>query len=120
MQHQPAMFSQIEPYVIPMMNWVLDSEQADFIEDVARTLCYITLHSVEISANIWQFFPKIVHVLSSWGTDYMPEFLATLDNFVSRSTQQFLTSGALDMLLNLYHFVRGVSCFVVCLFFTRL
>lgn len=99
----PAAYPLLEPFVIPICQMVLQQEMTEYLDEVLKMLIFLSLHEEPVSAQVWSCFPEICRMLTTWAADYMSESLAIFDNLISRSTEKFLTSGALDMAINIFN-----------------
>eukprot|EP01122_Echinamoeba_exundans_P010769 TRINITY_DN4098_c0_g1_i2.p1 TRINITY_DN4098_c0_g1~~TRINITY_DN4098_c0_g1_i2.p1 ORF type:complete len:1094 (+),score=314.68 TRINITY_DN4098_c0_g1_i2:54-3335(+) len=98
----PQIYPLLEPYVIPICQLVLKEEMTEYLDEVVKILVFLSLHETPVSENVWNCFPGICNMLTTWAADYVAESLAIFDNLIARSTDKFLSSGALEMVLNIY------------------
>lgn len=52
---------------------------------------------------MWNLFPKMYHAFSEWGPDFLSNILVPMDNYISKSTQVFVSGEYLQMVLQMYH-----------------
>jgi importin-7 len=98
----PQIYPALEPYVIPICQLVLKEEMTEYLDEVLKILVFLSLHETPVSDNVWSCFQGICNMLTTWAADYVAESLAFFDNLISRSTDKFLTSGALDLAMGIY------------------
>jgi len=104
----PTTYPQMEPALLPLITRCLKKDAQDHLEDVLEVLSYLTYYSPEISPALWSVFPKLHECFHVWADDYVNSFLTPIDNYISRSTEVFLTAenGAyLEMVVSI---CRGV------------
>nr|GLL41506.1 importin beta-like SAD2 [Ipomoea trifida] len=87
----PHLFEQIEPTLFPIMRRMLTTDGQDVYEEVLEIVSYMTFYSPKISMNMWSLWPLMMEALADWAIDYFPNILVPLDNYISRSTEHFLT-----------------------------
>jgi len=76
----------------------------DFFEEIIRIISFLTYYSPTITPKMWTLFPKMYQAFEEWAIDYIGNILVPMDNFISRSTEVFLTPGTpyLEMVFNMY------------------
>lgn len=99
----PQIYPQLEPFIIPICETVLREQMTEYLDEIVKILVFLSLHESPVSPAVWSCFPPICHMLTSWAADYVPECLAIFDNLIARSTDTFLSSGALDMALGIFN-----------------
>ncbi|XP_019170979.1 PREDICTED: importin beta-like SAD2 [Ipomoea nil] len=87
----PHLFEQIEPTLFLIMRRMLTPDGQDVYEEVLEIVSYMTFYSPKISMNMWSLWPLMMEALADWTIDYFPKILVPLDNYISRSTEHFLT-----------------------------
>jgi len=95
-----GMYSQLEPLLVPVIMNVSIS-LVDMFSDYIQILTYFTFHG-DISDALWAVFDQYVEIYFSWGRDFLQELLKPFDNFISRSTDKFLSRGSLEKIWNIY------------------
>nr|GMD68068.1 importin beta-like SAD2 [Ipomoea batatas] len=73
------------------MRRMLTTDGQDVYEEVLEIVSYMTFYSPKISMNMWSLWPLMMEALADWAIDYFPNILVPLDNYISRSTEHFLT-----------------------------
>ena len=58
-------------------------------------LSYLTYYSPSISEELWGLFPLLHEAFHTWACEYVNNLLVPIDNFISRSTERFITGGAM-------------------------
>ncbi|CAM6037581.1 unnamed protein product [Sphagnum compactum] len=87
----PNLFPQMEPTLLPIMQRMLTTDGQDVFEEVLEIVSYMTYFSPVISLNMWSLWPLMVNAVGEWAIDYFENILVPLDNYISRSTEHFLT-----------------------------
>jgi hypothetical protein len=87
----PDLFPAMEPTLLPIMQRMLTTDGQDVFEEVLEIVSYMTYFSPVISLNMWSLWPLMVDAVQDWAIDYFENILVPLDNYVSRSTEHFLT-----------------------------
>lgn len=96
------LFPVLEDILFPVMSKLLSTEGQDVFEDVLEILAYFTYFEDPISPRLWSLWPQLHSCLVTWGIDYWDNILVPLDNFVSRGTEQYLTSTSPNYQESLY------------------
>ncbi|KAG6549125.1 hypothetical protein Mapa_009351 [Marchantia paleacea] len=87
----PHLFPQMEPTLLPIMQRMLTTDGQDVFEEVLEIVSYMTYFSPTISLDMWSLWPSMVNAMDEWAIDYFENILVPLDNYISRSTEHFLT-----------------------------
>ncbi|KAG0567157.1 hypothetical protein KC19_7G115500 [Ceratodon purpureus] len=98
----PDLFPQMEPTLLPIMQRMLTTDGQDVFEEVLEIVSYMTYFSPVISPNMWSLWPLMVDAVQDWAIDYFENILVPLDNYVSRSTEHFLTCAQPDYQTSLF------------------
>ncbi|XP_024396720.1 importin beta-like SAD2 [Physcomitrium patens] len=98
----PELYPAIEPTLLPIMQRMLTIDGQDIFEEVLEIVSYMTYFSPVISPNMWSLWPLMVDSVQEWAIDYFGNILVPLDNYVSRSTEHFLTSTQPDYQSSLF------------------
>ncbi|KAK1299968.1 hypothetical protein QJS10_CPB13g00661 [Acorus calamus] len=104
----PHLFVQIEPTLLPIMRRMLTTEGQEVIEEVLEIVSYMTFFSPTISLDMWSLWPLIIEALGDWAIDFFDNILVPLDNFISRSTEHFLTCKDPDYRQSLWNMLSSV------------
>jgi len=100
---RPELYPPVEEVLLPLMKLTLSDEFADFFEDGVKIITFITFYSDTISPAMWSLIP-LMHARFQACTEFMEDFLNPLDNYISRSTEHFLTGGPyLPMVSDMYN-----------------
>lgn len=101
---QKKLTEDLNIYLYPIFDELLDPDQYDFLENLADMLTYVTFYSQAIVPKHWEYFDSIYQVicggntskkqlcelsLNGWAPDHLSDFLAPLDNFISRDPHTF-------------------------------
>ena len=86
-----TLYPQLEPLLQPLCERMLTEEGLDVYEEVLEILAYLTYYTPTISDWAWRLFPRLVHNVTTFGSDYFGDTLTPLDNLISRDTERFLT-----------------------------
>jgi len=101
-QDRPELYPPIEELLMPVMRYTMSPEAADFFEEGAKLATFITYFGKSISPAMWSLFP-IMHERFMECTDFIQDLLNPFDNYISRSTETFLTGGHyLQMVSEMY------------------
>jgi hypothetical protein len=88
----PSLYPALEPYAIPVLEIGFSRTGAHYIEDVLAMMTEITYFTpAPFSPEMWGLFDKICQAYMSWAPDYMQTMLPSLDNFISRDKETFLS-----------------------------
>eukprot|EP00947_MAST-08B_sp_MAST-8B-sp1_P000681 g681.t1 len=94
-ESHPAVFPALEAPLLPLLARMMDPDGIEYLEQTLNAITYFTYYSPEpLSANLWNFFPLLMSAYYGWGNDYIAEFAAPLDNFITRGTDVFLTGSS--------------------------
>uniref|UniRef100_A0A6B2KX71 Importin N-terminal domain-containing protein n=1 Tax=Arcella intermedia TaxID=1963864 RepID=A0A6B2KX71_9EUKA len=86
---EPTIMSKVEPILLPVLYNVSPSI-VDLFSDYIQIITYLTYFG-NISDGLWKLFEMLTDIYFSWGNDYLEDFLAPFDNFISRGTDRFLS-----------------------------
>lgn len=106
----PAVYLQLEPVLLPFLAMIFQMEGSDFLEDAIDAVTCLTYFG-EITENTWQMYNYLLQALMTYAPDYASEILAPLDNFISLSTEKFLTGDRLQNLCAVLERVLPLFCF---------
>ncbi|KAH7682960.1 Exportin-2 C-terminal protein [Dioscorea alata] len=98
----PHLFVQIEPILLPMLQKMLTNDCQDVFEEVLEIVSLLTAFSPIISLELWSLWPMLVEALRDWAMDFFGDVLVPLNNYISRSTEHFLTCRGPDYQLSLW------------------
>jgi len=104
----PAMYTELEPLVFPIMYRMLSTEGQDVFEEILELISYFTYYSPVISDNMWRLWPMIVEAVHDWAVEYFENILIPLDNYISRGTERFLTCKNPDYMGSAYNLMQRV------------
>lgn len=104
----PDLFPLMEPTLLPIMQRMLTTDGQDVFEEVLEIVSYMTYFSPVISLNMWSLWPLMVDAVQEWAIDYFENILVPLDNYVSRSTEHFLTCKEPDYQQSLFKMLSTV------------
>ncbi|KAM3732491.1 hypothetical protein ACB098_11G064600 [Castanea mollissima] len=62
----------------------------EVFEEVLEIVSYMTFFSPTISMDMWSLAPLMMEALADFASDYFPNILVPLDNYVCRGTAHFL------------------------------
>eukprot|EP01087_Luapelamoeba_hula_P007288 TRINITY_DN1779_c0_g1_i1.p1 TRINITY_DN1779_c0_g1~~TRINITY_DN1779_c0_g1_i1.p1 ORF type:complete len:1013 (+),score=139.46 TRINITY_DN1779_c0_g1_i1:120-3158(+) len=106
-----AIYSQMEPVVMPALLKVMDPDAMDFFDEGLKIINYLTFYGENISDLMWSLFPLLYRAFMNWATDWMDKLLIPFDNFISRATDRFLSHPEyLTMVLTMYEQLVGEKC----------
>jgi len=69
---------------------------------------YMTYFSENISLEMWSLWPLMMSALDDWAIDFFENILVPLDNYISRSTEHFLTCKDPDYQQSLFKVLSSV------------
>eukprot|EP00250_Pteridium_aquilinum_P010585 c19495_g1_i1 orf=322-3393(-) len=104
----PDLFPQVEPILLPILQRMLSTDGQDIFEELLEIVSYLTYFSPTISLNMWSLWPLMVSALEEWAIDFFENILVPLDNFISRSTEHFLSCKEPDYQQSLFKLVSQV------------
>ncbi|KAM0935786.1 putative importin-beta domain, armadillo-like helical [Dioscorea sansibarensis] len=105
----PHLFVQIEPILLPMLQNMLTNDcQADVFEEILEIVSLLTAFSPIISLELWSLWPMMVEALGDWAMDFFGGALVPLNNYISRSTEHFLTCRGPDYQLSLWSILSSI------------
>ncbi|KAF6162304.1 hypothetical protein GIB67_008433 [Kingdonia uniflora] len=104
----PHLFVEIEPTILPIMGKMLTSDGQEVYEDVLEIVSYMTFYSPKISMGMWSLWPLMVRALKEWAIDFFSNILVPLDNYISRSTEHFLTCRDPDYQQSLWSILSSI------------
>ncbi|KAH7428022.1 hypothetical protein KP509_10G071600 [Ceratopteris richardii] len=87
----PDLFPQLEPILLPILQRMLSTDGQDIFEELLEIVSYLTYISPTISLGLWSLWVPMVSALDEWAIDFFENILVPLDNYISRSTEHFLT-----------------------------
>jgi len=101
---QPALYPPVEKVLIPLLKNAIDHEYIDYFEEIIRILTFLTFYGPVISQDVWSLFPLLVQAFHEWAYDFISNILIPMDNYISRATEEFLTSDKnyLEMVFQMY------------------
>eukprot|EP00126_Sphaerothecum_destruens_P015743 Sdes_comp9780_c0_seq1m1305 len=88
----PALLVQLERPLLPLIIYVLETAAIDFMEEIFDILSSLTYFSPVVSPAMWQVFPVIFQSIMGDASCFIPELVPSIDNFISRGTDVFLSS----------------------------
>lgn len=103
---QKALLPALEEVLFPIMQKYLSTEGQDMFEDILEMLSHFTFFPETISSRLWSLWPQLHACVVEWAIDYMEYVLVPLDNFISRSTEHFVTCKNPDYLQSVYQMVQ--------------
>lgn len=88
----PAVFSQIERVVVPLLQLLLHPNGAalQFLEQALNMLTWFTYAIPQFQQHTWQLFPLMFNAFDKYAFDYVELMIPSIDNFVSRFPDGFL------------------------------
>jgi len=92
---KPEVYVQMEAALMPMLHKMMGESAREYFEDVNEVLSYLTYYSPAISDELWTIFPRLHEAFHTWAFEYVNNMLVPIDNFISRSTERFITGGAM-------------------------
>lgn len=104
----PDLFPQVEPVLLPILQRMLSTDGQDIFEELLEIVSYLTYFSPSISLNMWSLWPLMVSALEEWAIDFFENILVPLDNFISRSTEHFLSCKQPDYQQSLFKLISQV------------
>ena len=108
----PEMYAKIEPACYAVLNKIFSPDGVDFLEEGLDILTYLTFYCPEpLSKNLWVYFDLMHQSVvggqlagfptvtgssaNGWAVDYAENMLNVFDNFISRSTREFVSGSGL-------------------------
>ena len=104
----PAMFPALEPACYPVLDKIFTPDGIDYMEEALDILTYLTFYCQEpLTQGLWKYydllhqsvcggqlpgFPLSGTMVEGWAIDYAENMLNVMDNYISRSTQVFLSA----------------------------
>lgn len=104
----PELFVHIEPTLLPIMRRMLTTDGQEVFEEVLEIVSYMTFFSPKISLDMWSLWPLMMEALADWAIDFFPNILVPLDNYISRSTEHFLTWKEPDYQQSLWNMISSI------------
>ncbi|GLJ28027.1 hypothetical protein SUGI_0550340 [Cryptomeria japonica] len=104
----PHLFPQVEPILLPIMRRMLTTDGQEVFEEVLEIVSYMTYFSETISLEMWSLWPLMINALDDWAIDFFENILVPLDNYISRSTEIFLTCKDPDYQQSLFKMLSSV------------
>lgn len=104
----PDLFPKVEPVLLPILQRMLSTDGQDIFEELLEIVSYLTYFSPTISLNMWSLWPLMVSALEEWAIDFFENILVPLDNFISRSTEHFLSCKQPDYQQSLFKLISHV------------
>lgn len=104
----PHLFPQVEPILLPIMQRMLTTDGQEVFEEVLEIVSYMTYFSENISLEMWSLWPLMMSALDDWAIDFFENILVPLDNYISRSTEHFLTCKDPDYQQSLFKVLSSV------------
>ncbi|CAH9136550.1 unnamed protein product [Cuscuta epithymum] len=104
----PHLFEHIEPILLPIMRRMLTTDGQEVYEEILEIVSYMTFFSPKISINMWSLWPLMMEALADWAIDFFQNILVPLDNYISRSTEHFLTCKEPDYQQSLWNMISTV------------
>ena len=93
---RPDIYRNIEPQLLPIVNQILgnDGEYIEFLENALDILTFLTFFQDDLSPELWGAFPLIYIAFDKWAFDYLYLMVPSIENYIGKSTQTFLTGAA--------------------------
>eukprot|EP00010_Vexillifera_abyssalis_P003381 CAMPEP_0201555908 /NCGR_PEP_ID=MMETSP0173_2-20130828/52052_1 /ASSEMBLY_ACC=CAM_ASM_000268 /TAXON_ID=218659 /ORGANISM="Vexillifera sp., Strain DIVA3 564/2" /LENGTH=1040 /DNA_ID=CAMNT_0047967921 /DNA_START=43 /DNA_END=3166 /DNA_ORIENTATION=+ len=88
-RQKPEIYPQMEGPILAVVARVCSQDMIDYFEEGIQLLSFLTYFGPQVTPKQWQFFPKMIEIGNSWGTDFVPEIFPLLDNYVIKSTNVF-------------------------------
>ncbi|XP_042481836.1 importin beta-like SAD2 [Macadamia integrifolia] len=104
----PHLFVQVEPTLSPIMRRMLTTDGQEVFEEILEIVSYMTFFSPTISLEMWSLWPLMMEALTDWAIDFFPNILVPLDNYISRSTEHFLTCKDPDYQQSLWNVLSSI------------
>ncbi|KAJ4968064.1 hypothetical protein NE237_014765 [Protea cynaroides] len=104
----PHLFVQVEPTLLPIMRRMLTTDGQEVFEEILEIVSYMTFFSPTISLEMWSLWPSMMEALTDWAIDFFPNILVPLDNYISRSTEHFLTCKDPDYQQSLWNVLSSI------------
>lgn len=104
----PHLFPQVEPILLPIMQRMLTTDGQEVFEEVLEIVSYMTYFSETISLEMWSLWPLMINALDDWAIDFFENILVPLDNYISRSSEHFLTCKDPDYQQSLFKALSSV------------
>ncbi|XP_051127238.1 importin beta-like SAD2 isoform X2 [Andrographis paniculata] len=104
----PHLFADIEPILLPIMHKMLTTDGQDVFEEVLEIVSSMTFYTPAISLEMWNLWPKLMDALADWAIDFFPNILVPLGNYISRSTEHFLTCKEPDYQQSLWKMILSI------------
>ena len=70
---------------------MLTTDGQEVFEEVLEIVSHMTYFSQTISLEMWSLWPLMINALDDWAIDFFENILVPLDNYISRSSKNFLT-----------------------------
>jgi hypothetical protein len=103
LHNKTHMFPSIGRAVYPIIFKILESsDQLEFLSEGLELLTNLTYYcpSEGISQELWQLFPMMGNIFKECAYDYIADFVAPIDNFVSKDPNTFMSNPTyLDMVM---------------------
>eukprot|EP01126_Amoeba_proteus_P045958 TRINITY_DN5172_c0_g1_i2.p1 TRINITY_DN5172_c0_g1~~TRINITY_DN5172_c0_g1_i2.p1 ORF type:complete len:631 (+),score=189.97 TRINITY_DN5172_c0_g1_i2:875-2767(+) len=90
-QDNPKVLAQVDP-IISHLLLTLRPELDELLTEYIVITAIMSFYSESISDNLWLMFDKLCDIYVEFGGGFLDELLGPLDNFVSRSTDKFLSN----------------------------
>eukprot|EP01135_Chromosphaera_perkinsii_P012403 Nk52_evm14s2657 gene=Nk52_evmTU14s2657 len=87
----PESLAQLEPVLLPMIAYCLEKGILDFLEETYELLTTLTFYCPVISQDMWRMFGLIHHSFMSDASDFLPDLVPVLDNYMGRGTEVFFS-----------------------------
>lgn len=93
---RPDIYRSLEPQLLPIIKQILgnDGEYIEYLENALDILTFLTFFQDDLSPQLWETFPLIYMAFDQWAFDYLYLMVPTIENFIGKSTQTFLTGVA--------------------------
>lgn len=104
----PSLFPQVEPILLPILQRMLSTEGQDIFEELLEIVSYLTYISPTISLDLWSLWLPMVSALEEWAIDFFENILVPLDNYISRSTEHFLSCKEPDYQQSLFKIISRI------------
>jgi len=95
LHNKTHLFPQIERAVYPIVVKILESSNGmEYISEGLEILTNLTFYSQgpHISRELWQLFPMMGNIFKEYAYDYVYDFVAPIDNYVSKDPDNFLAN----------------------------
>jgi hypothetical protein len=91
----PQLYATLEPFVVPILEVTLGRDGNSYIEDALGLMTELTYFlPAPFSPAMWKIFELLCQAYMTFAPDYMQTILPSLDNYISRDKETFLTPGA--------------------------